>query len=182
MRLESGERVAVFLVGLLFPAVAVWFWLGDSVGASIRLLAAIGGSALAALVAFVWSLIRLPSVIDAEKSAEIEALADQRESMESLKKKRVALGQLLSQAEHIKRDCSLAEPVDEHMVSEWYARTQRFLVDDLGEEYLHRFLSDAGTPPVEITGPIQRNRELWAWANRRAYRLNTFLEAMPTQL
>lgn len=181
VRLESGERVIVFLIGLVVPAIVVWFWLGDSVGASVRALAAIGGSGLAALAIFAWSLVRLPSVMAAEQASEIERLEAQQESAESLKAKRVALGQLLSQAEAIKRDCTQSEPVSEHMVTEWYERACKFLTDEMGEEYLHRFQSDAGTPPMEISGPIQRNRDLWAWANRRAYRLNTILEAMPTR-
>ena len=177
--MESGERVFVFLIGLIVPAVAVWFWLSDSVGASVRVLASLGGSGLAALAVFLWSLIRLPSVMAAEQAAAIEALEAERESAESLKQKSVALGQLLSQAEGIKRDSAKPEPANEHMVTEWYERACSFLTNEMGEEYLHRFQSDAGTPSMEISGPIRRNCDLWAWANRRAYRLNTMLEAMP---
>ena len=169
----------MFLIGVFVPAVVVWLWVGEDAATTLRVFASLGASFIAVALMFFWSLIRLPSVMALEQVAAIKALEEQRESADSLKQKRVALGQLLSQAEGIKRDCDQPVAVDENMITEWYERACVFLTHEMGEEYLHRFQSDAGTPPMQISGMIQRNCDVWAWANRRAYRLNTMLEAMP---
>jgi hypothetical protein len=66
------------------------------------------------------------------------------------------------------------------MVSEWYERARRFMVDELGEEYLHLFESDAGLLHMVPTGPgiTKRNREVGAWMTKRATRLVGIMEEL----
>lgn len=183
--LESREKLVIAVIGQIILAALIYLALGEGTLKSsepVRLLSAAVPLAIFPGL-FFWNLATVPPKLDREREAEIEILALQKESVESLRARRVSLGQLLSQAEHIKGQCASETPVDEHMVSEWFQRTRIFLANDLGEEYLHTFESDAGTPPLVLTAQAvpERNRELWAWANRRAFRLHAILEAMPTR-
>ena len=184
VRWESRERVVVFLVGLAVPFAAVWYFVGDGAGASVRALASIGGSAIAVLLVFGWSLLRLPALMDSEKAAELAKLKLQQDTAEDLKQKRLALGRLLADIEQIKLDCHGPEPVDENALNDFNRRARQYVHDALGEDYVHRFASDAGTPSNMLAGGdiLPRNANSWGWANKRAYRLHAFLEEVTTGL
>jgi hypothetical protein len=113
---------------------------------------------------------------DQRKLAQLKTSGD-------LRSQRRDLGRLLSQCEHIIEQCDTPVPVNEPMVEEWFRRTVEFLANDLGEEYVHRFRSDAGLNPLVLTSPSvpERNRDLWAFLHRRAARLHSFLEEMSKQ-
>jgi hypothetical protein len=67
------------------------------------------------------------------------------------------------------------------MLAEWYERTRAFLIEEMGEEYLHRFESSAGLLAFGMDTKVEapeRNRQVWTWLNQRATRLNQLLEAM----
>jgi len=181
VRLESWERVVVFLIGLSVPALAAWYFVGDATNAWVRALATIGGAALGATAMFGWSLIRQPAEMAAESAEEIEKLKAANASEEQRRAQRVSLGRLLAQAEAFRNRCGSTEEIEETPVARWQKEIESFLRDEMGEEYLHRFNSDAGTPSLILSSLDipERNRELWTWLNRRAYRLSSILEAMP---
>jgi hypothetical protein len=181
VRLESWERVIVFLIGLIVPALAVWFFVGDSANAAVRALATFGGAGIGAAAMFGWSLIRLPAIMAAEAEDEIEKLRVAGASAEQLRARRVTLGRLLSQGEALRYNCASFDEILEAPIVRWKQETENFLLHEMGEEYLHRFNSDAGAPTDILTSQDvpERNRQLWAWLNKRAYRLSSILEAMP---
>jgi hypothetical protein len=65
-------------------------------------------------------------------------------------------------------------------VQEWLNRTVKFLGEELGEEYVHRFMSNAGIAPLVLSVPTapDRNKEIWKVLYYRSARLNQFLEEM----
>lgn len=180
IRLNDPTRAILTIGTPLVSFGASWAVLGQL---AVATLAALAATLAFGLLIFLIKLIGAPAKIAEEARADIEKLTIARETLESLRAKRVALGQLISQAEHIKRDCASDVPVNEHMVGEWYERARKFLAEGLGEEYLHRFESSAGlfSLALDHPGAPQRNRDLWDWANMRATRLHAILEEMPTQ-
>jgi hypothetical protein len=181
--LGTREKVLVAFLSQGMIALIVYFALGpDALKASepVRLIAAAAPFAIFPVL-FALRLSRTPAILDLERREEIEKLTIASRSAEEHKERRRSLGRLLSQCDDIKRQCEEPPPVNEHMVEEWFARTQKFLVEDFGEEYLHLFLSDAGIDPLVITDAVvpERNKQLWAYLYKRGTRLKAFLEAMP---
>ena len=70
----------MFLIGLIVPAFAAWYFAGDSTPGIVRALATIGGAALGAAVMCGWGLLKLPAVMEAEAKAEQERQAAQFET------------------------------------------------------------------------------------------------------
>jgi hypothetical protein len=136
--------------------------------------------------AVVWAakLVAAPAKIAAERQATIGAMEAKLAAENDITERRRTLARLLGQAQHIQRQCASPTPIDEHMLNDWFERTRTFLTEELGEEYWHRFESDAGILGLELSyeGAPDRNRKAWAWLYRRATRLNSFLERLPTRL
>ena len=66
VRLDSWERRIFLLITIFVPALAVWFFIADHAGAAVRALATLGASMIALIVIFVWSVIKLPSILAEE--------------------------------------------------------------------------------------------------------------------
>ena len=109
VRVESFERIIVFLIGLLIPAAAVWYLVGDQAGAAVRFLASLGGSAIAALIVFSWGLMKLPAEMEAEAEQERLRIAAQLQSEDQKRRRREALGELLASATSIAQAYTTAE-------------------------------------------------------------------------
>lgn len=181
--LGTREKVILAVASQAMVALLIYFALGPAAlkaSEPVRLIAAAAPFAMFPIL-FALRLPRTPATLDAERREEIERLAAAHQTLEKHKEKRRSLGRLLGQCDNLKRLCETAEPVSEPMVEEWFQRSQVFLADELGEEYLHRFLSDAGIDPLVLTSSDvpNRNKQIWAYLHRRGTRLNAFLEAMP---
>ena len=107
VRVESFERIIVFLIGLFIPAAAVWYLVGDQAGAAVRFLASLTGSAIAALIVFSWGLMKLPAEMEAEE--ERLRIAAQLQSEDQKRRRREALGEVLASATSIAQAYTTAE-------------------------------------------------------------------------
>ena len=151
VRLESGERVFVFLIGLLVPAIAVWFFVGDSVAVEVRALASIGASAVAVLVVFGWSLLKLPAVMESEAEQERERLAAQLETQERKKRILDDLGRFMMTGAQWKRAMSdLDNEPPYEQANQWLAELHAYLGESLGVAYVAR-VDEAAAMPMGMT-------------------------------
>ena len=147
VRLESSERIFVFLIGILVPAIAVWLWIGDTSGASVRLLASLGAGAVAVFLVFVWSLLKLPAIMEAEAEVERQRIAKLVETQEERKRLRESLGQFMSQGTALRIRCSnQTEPAPEDEANRWYGDLISFLETNLGPDYAARIQDNASVP------------------------------------
>ena len=123
-RLESWERVLVFLIGLLVPAFSVWFWVGKDAATTIRLLASLGASFLIIATMFGWSLLKLPAIMEAEAAEERARLTAQIETQALRTQRREELAAYLAQGTHFRElvrmafDSDQAAPQEE--ANQWF--------------------------------------------------------------
>nr|MBP6581338.1 hypothetical protein [Sphingorhabdus sp.] len=101
VRIESWERRFVLFVTIVIPAIAVWFLIADHAGAVVRALATLGASAIAVLIIFAWSVVKLPSIMAEEQRVEIEKLQAEQENAAKALERRNTLGMLLHNANEI---------------------------------------------------------------------------------
>jgi hypothetical protein len=147
VRMESFERVVVFLIGLLIPAVAVWYFVGDTAGATVRALAALGGSAIGAVLIFGWNLVRLPAVMAAEAEVERQRIAEQLESEEARRRKCDALGEFIARGSALRRQCAVPDGLIPDLQSqEWLDELVDYLETNLGPAYAARVHETAAVP------------------------------------
>jgi hypothetical protein len=177
VRWESWERIVVFLIGLLIPFGAVWYFVGDAAAAGVRALASLGGSAVGAIVIFLWSMLRLPSVMEAEAEQRRLALESQLETEAKRQQKIEALGQFMAEAEKLQTRILASEVSLIDDVNEWAGRASNFIEASLGTAYAQRFGNDAGTSSNFIVGAniTAEQQKVWGWVNRRIERLDQFM-------
>lgn len=178
VRLNDPFR-ALLTLGVPVVALAIsWQAIGQIAYATCAALAA---TLLFALVIFCAKLILAPAKIAADRTAELEKLQALHVSEDQARDRRVTLARLLSQAEHILREGQRESGFNQHMLDDWYSRTRGFLIESLGEEYLHRFMSDTGLPQessIDVllgSGMLQTR----SWLERRATRLSEILQSLP---
>lgn len=147
VRLESWERVVVFLIGLLLPAAATWFLIGHSTDAPIRALASLGASAIAAALLFGWSLLKLPAVMESEAEEERARLAAQLETEEARRRKRDTLGEFIARGSALRNQCgNLDAPVPDVQSQQWLDELVEYLEANLGRAYASRLHEPAAVP------------------------------------
>ena len=178
-RLESGERVVVFIITIAVPAIVVWFWIGDKPGAEIRALASLGAAFIAVFIVFFWNVIRLPAVLAAEQEAEIARLAEQGETAETMKHRREAIGQLLAEANGLASAFCSEQPVEPIIaaVDDWRKRAAKFADIDLDGANRALLWSDAGIVCSIPNLPEDRSGR-WLWITYRAIRLQKIIETL----
>jgi hypothetical protein len=105
-------------------------------------------------------------------------LESERLNEASIKNRRQKLAEFLRQAETLKNLCGSSHVLDEHLIEVWWNDVTTFLATEFGEDQLQVFKSDSGAPSNILVGPDipQRNRDSWAWLNRRTFRLLVMLE------
>lgn len=178
-RLESGERVVVFVITIAVPAIAVWFWIGDKPGAEIRALASLGAAFIAVFIVFFWNVIRLPAVLAAEQEEEIARLAEQGETAETIKRRRDAIGQLLVEANGLAGAFCTEQPIELIIaaVDDWRNRTVAFADESLDGAHRALLWSDTGIVCGMPALPEERLGR-WRWITYRAIRLQKIIETV----
>lgn len=150
-RVESRERIAVFLIAIAFPAFVTWHLVGDHAGAVVRALAAVGGSATAVLVIFVWNVLKLPAEMEKEAAAETAKIAAQIESQEHRKAVREEIGRFLASGTALRRQCANTnEPAPKEDAIQWLTELCQFLEINLGASYVAR-VNDASAVPLGMS-------------------------------
>ena len=180
VRVESFERIIKFLIGLLIPAAAVWYLVGDQAGAAVRFLASLAGSAIAALIVFSWGLMKLPAEMEAEAEQERLRIAAQLQSEDHKRRRREAPGELLASAISIAQAYTTAEyelDVIIESADEWGKRAR-----ELADTYLDGadralFWSDIGILMGEPSLSEDRKGR-WRWMSYRAYRLQQIISSL----
>ncbi len=180
VRWESWERIIVFLIGLIVPFAAVWYLVGDTTGAAVRALASLGGSAIPALVVFVWSLIRLPAMIHAEGESERAKLAAQIESAAAKRAVREELGGFLDEGNQLMvklgKDPAEATEAD---AQDWLDRLNVFIDIKLDKSYKARMDDYTMLPPKYGKAPGQLP-EVWMGVRAINFHVGQFVSELAT--
>jgi len=152
-RVETPERLFVLLIviAIAFPALATWYLVGDHSTAVVRALAAIGGSAIAVLVMFISSALKLPAIMEAEAEDERQRLAAQLQTQDRKRQLRDALGEFMLEGAALKRECSdQSKPEPEEEANQWLEGLVSYLQDNLGVSYVAR-VNDGSPVPLGMT-------------------------------
>ena len=180
VRLESWERVAVFLIGLLVPAAVVWFFVSKDAATIIRVLASLGASFIAVAFIFGWGLLKLPAIMDAEAEAARRILLDQQETVAQRKMKQDALGAFLEQGTALmsrSRDFQKEPPESE--ANEWLGELIDYLQANLGKAYVAR-VNDGASAPVGYSSQHKEHDALYNGIRIRVFHLQEFLKELAT--
>ena len=179
MRVESWERRVVLLISIVGPAAATWFFIADHSGSAVRALATLGSAAFAVVLIFIWSLFKLPAVMEAEQQQQIDTLQAERETAETAKYRRETLGILLHNANAIANLYRTDKPLSDIIVmaDQWRVSADEFAQNYLDEAHKALLWSDAGILSGEPDIPhAQAGR--WRWMTYRAIRIQEIIKTL----
>ncbi len=179
VRIESWERRFVLFVTIVIPAIAVWFLIADHAGAVVRALATLGASAIAVLIIFAWSVVKLPSIMAEEQRVEIEKLQAEQENAAKALERRNTLGMLLHNANEIASLYRTDKPLEEiiPIADAWRDEMVSFAEGNLDEAHKALLWSNTGIligEPTLVQGRMGR----WRWITYRAVRLQEIIKTL----
>lgn len=179
VRLDSWERRIFLLITILVPALATWFWIADHVGAVVRALATLGAAAISLIILFVWSVIKLPSIVAEEQRLEIEKLQADQDTAAKVLERRNTLGIMLHNANEIAKLYHTEKPLDEivTMADGWRDNMVNFADGNLDEAHKALLWSNTGILIGEPTLPTDRMGR-WRWLTYRAVRLQEIIRSL----
>ena len=179
VRVESWERRVVLLVSTVGPALVTWFFIADRSESVIRVLAALGSAAVAVLLIFIWSVFKLPAVMEAEQQQQIENLQAEKETAETIKYRRETLGTLLHNANQIAKMYLTDQPLSEtiEIAQQWKNEAGEFAQSYLDEAHKALLWSDAG---ITIGSPHlpQAHEGRRLWMTYRAIRIQEIIKTL----
>ena len=179
VRLESRERVVVFLIFLFVPAVVAWFLVGEDMATTLRVIASLCASVIALVLMFVLNLLKLPAVMDAEAEEERKKLADQQETTEKRRRKQDRLDGFLARGNALMiAALDYAQPPPANEAKEWLGELIEYLEAEFGAAYVAR-VNDGGTAPVGYCDPAHaENHKIYDGIRVRVYHLQEFLKEL----
>lgn len=177
-RIESRERLFVFLVLIAVPAFATWHFVGDHTGAIIRALASLFASAAAVLAVFLWNVLKLPAVMEAESEAERLSIVAMLKTQQQKAQLRDEIGELMLHGAMLKRECAdETRPEPEAEANQWLAGVIEYLQKNMGVSYVAR-VNDGSAVPIGLTSLSGNRAALDSGLRIRLYHLDQFLREL----
>jgi hypothetical protein len=106
VRLDKPAR-AILTLGVPLVAIAVAYSVLEQF--ALATLAALGATLVLGLAIFLGKFVTLPARIATEQAQELEELRAAQEQADQIVERRRTMARLLSQAEHIQRECNSVE-------------------------------------------------------------------------